>query len=52
MSETQIRYICIYHTNEDRIRLIEYIHELVPEYKLYVRRHSKGGHETVVYAIN
>ncbi len=44
--------ICIYHTNEDRIRLIEYIHELVPEYKLYVRQHSKGGHETVVYAIN
>lgn len=43
--------ICIYHSNEDRLRLIEYIHELVPEYKLYVRQHTKQGHETVVYAI-
>lgn len=43
--------ICIYHSDEDMIRLIEYIHEIVPEYKLYVRHHSKGKVETVLYAI-
>ena len=55
-SETILRQkpklgICIYHSNEDRIRLIEYIHELIPDYKLFVRQHSKMGNETVVYAI-
>ncbi len=43
--------ICIYHSDEDMLRLIEYIHELVPEYKLYVRQHSKIGTEIVAYAI-
>lgn len=43
--------ICIYHSDEDMIRIIEYIHELVPEYRLYVRHHSKSDVETVVYAV-
>lgn len=43
--------ICLYHSDEDMIRLIEYIHELVPEYKLYIRHHSKSDVETVLYAI-
>jgi FkbM family methyltransferase len=43
--------ICIYHSDEDMIRIIEYIHELVPEYKLYVRHHSRSSVETVLYAI-
>lgn len=43
--------ICIYHSNQDMIRLAEYIHELVPEYKLYVRHHSKSDVETVIYAV-
>ncbi len=42
--------ICIYHSNEDMIRIPQYIHELVPEYKLYVRHHSRGAIETVLYA--
>jgi FkbM family methyltransferase len=43
--------ICIYHSDEDMIRIIEYIHELVPEYKLYVRHHSRSSVETVLYAL-
>lgn len=43
--------ISIYHSNEDMIRLIEYIHELVPEYRLYVRAHTMGIAETILYAM-
>ena len=43
--------ICIYHSNEDMIRIAEYIHELVPEYNLYIRHHSKFEGETVLYAV-
>jgi FkbM family methyltransferase len=45
--------ICIYHSNEDMVRVAEYIHELVPEYKLYVRQHFlfPSAAETVVYAV-
>ena len=43
--------ICLYHSDEDMVRLIEYVHNLVPEYKLYVRHHSKNSAETVLYAI-
>lgn len=42
--------ICIYHSDDDMIRIIKYIHELVPEYHLYVRHHSKSEVETVLYA--
>lgn len=43
--------ICIYHSDEDMIRIVEYIHEIAPEYKLYVRHHSKREYETVLYAV-
>ena len=43
--------ICIYHSDEDLIRIAEYIHELVPEYRLYIRHHTKREIETVLYAI-
>ena len=42
--------ISIYHSNEDMLRIIEYIHELVPEYRLYVRAHTMGIAETILYA--
>lgn len=42
--------ICIYHSDEDMLRIAEYIHELVPEYKLFVRQHTNGVNETVLYA--
>ena len=44
--------ICLYHSNEDMIRIPEYIHKLVPEYKLYVCAHTMGIAETVLYAID
>lgn len=43
--------ICIYHSNEDMVRLPLLIKEFVPEYKLYVRQHSMGTAETVLYAV-
>lgn len=43
--------ICIYHSDEDMIRIAEYVHELVPEYKLYIRHHTQTGNETVLYAV-
>lgn len=43
--------ICIYHSDEDMIRIPEYIHDLVPGYKLYIRHHTRRDHETVLYAI-
>ena len=44
--------ICIYHSNEDMLRIPEFIHELVPEYELYIRAHTMGIAETVLYAID
>ena len=43
--------VCIYHSDEDMVRITEYIHSLVPEYRLYVRHHSRSAVETVVYAV-
>jgi hypothetical protein len=45
--------ICIYHSNEDMVCIAEYIHNLAPEYKLYVRQHFlfPSAAETVLYAI-
>ena len=43
--------ICVYHKAEDLYEIPQYIRELVPEYKLYLRHHSKGIAETVLYAV-
>ncbi len=43
--------VCIYHSDEDMLRLIELVHELVPEYRLFVRQHSNSIGETVLYAV-
>ena len=45
--------ICIYHSDEDMIRIAEYVRGLVPEYKLYVRHHYHYPcpGETVLYAV-
>lgn len=44
--------ICLYHNDEDYIRIISFVHELNPNYNLYVRHHSTNTSETVLYAIN
>jgi FkbM family methyltransferase len=45
--------ISLYHSNEDMVRLAEYIHELVPEYKFYIGQHMlfPSCGETVLYAV-
>lgn len=43
--------ICVYHKPEDIIEIPFYIHEIAPEYKFYLRHHSKGRSETVLYAV-
>jgi hypothetical protein len=43
--------ICIYHSPQDFARIIEYIHTLVPEYRLYVRSHYSDYKETILYCI-
>lgn len=43
--------ICIYHRHKDFIEIPMWIHNLVPEYQLYVRHHSFSVNETVLYAI-
>lgn len=43
--------ICIYHKPNDPIDIPLYIHELVPEYKMYIRHYSTCSAETVLYCI-
>ena len=43
--------ICIYHSDNDMIDIIEYIHKLVPEYKIYLRQHGINEADTVIYCI-
>ena len=43
--------ICIYHTDEQMISIIETIRGKYPFYKLYVRHYMKAWTETVIYAI-
>ena len=44
--------ISIYHSDEDMLRIAEWIHSTVPEYKLYCRHHSLYPFvfETILYA--
>jgi len=42
--------ICIYHSDEDMIKIPEWIHDNFPDYKLFVRQHHKYViSETVLY---
>ena len=42
--------ICIYHKKKDVCDILEYILELIPDYKLYIRHHACYMVGTVVYA--
>lgn len=42
--------ICVYHKEDDIFDIPFYIHELVPEYRLYLRHHDIHSGETVIYA--
>ena len=43
--------ICIYHDNEDMLRLFELINSWNLGYKFYVRQHAQKISETVLYAV-
>jgi FkbM family methyltransferase len=43
--------ICVYHHLKDLWEIPAAIHELVPEYKIYLRHHTNLEYETVCYAI-
>lgn len=43
--------ISIYHKNDDLWKIPLYIKSLVPEYKIYIRQHTKFGTDTVCYAV-
>jgi FkbM family methyltransferase len=41
--------ISIYHSHQDMIEIPEYLHQLIPEYKFYLRQYNVF-HETILYA--
>ena len=43
--------ICLYHSDNDMIDIIEYIHKTYPDYKIFVRQHSNIESDTVMYCI-
>lgn len=43
--------ICIYHLDEDYIRIIQWINNLNMGYKFFVRHHNCSIYDTVLYAI-
>lgn len=43
--------ICIYHREDDIIRIPEYLHSLYSGYKFYLRHYSDNQTETVLYAV-
>lgn len=56
MAETISRYrpalaICIYHKFEDLWEIPLFIHQLVPQYQLYIRNYTTYLDEIVLYAV-
>lgn len=43
--------VCMYHTNEQMLNLIEFFQREYPFYKLYVRHYARAWTETVLYAV-
>lgn len=43
--------VCIYHKNKDLWEIQQYIKELVPEYRLYIRAYDYTATELVLYAV-
>lgn len=47
---TPILAICLYHKKNDILELTEYIKEINPSYKLYIRHYSESHWDTILYA--
>lgn len=43
--------ICIYHTDEDMLSILEWMRENLKDYQYYCRHHSYYKEDTIVYAI-
>jgi len=43
--------LCIYHSPLDFAQIAEYVRELVPEYRIYVRSHNNDYRDTVSYCL-
>lgn len=43
--------ICVYHNQEDLLDIVDYLREIVPDYKFFLRHHNWGATETVLYAV-
>ena len=43
--------ICVYHRPTDLWRLPLFVHDLVPDYRMYLRSHLNDGWDTVAYAV-
>lgn len=43
--------VCLYHSDDDILRLIEYIHEVIPDYRFHVRHYGDGNFDTILYCV-
>jgi hypothetical protein len=43
--------VCVYHTQNDIWRIPLLIHEMVPDYRFYLRLHEGDCWQTVAYAV-
>lgn len=42
--------ICVYHLQGDMLAIIDYLHQLVPEYRFWLRHYGRFMYDTVLYA--
>ncbi len=42
--------ICVYHKPGDTLEIMDYLYELVPEYRFWLRHYAEDASETVLYA--
>lgn len=50
MRDKPLCAICVYHRRGDVLAIMDYLHELVPEYRFWLRHYSPTYCETVLYA--
>ena len=42
--------ICLYHKQGDMIAIMDYLHDLIPEYYFCIRHYSTLSYDTILYA--